>query len=168
MKEMFSKILKFITVKFLLLILSIVLIGFSINYSFYTIRKFNDEKKEKFLLDSISKLKIWDTSYGVKGSGIDTVFLKTKYLDGRIYYRLWIDINKENGIKEFENTDKYLLNFADKDNFNLFNITLPTTDAIKVLDSFDTFSAFRFEGNKPINKKIYTQLKKYDILSSFK
>jgi hypothetical protein len=166
MKKLLSNIFKSNTVKFLLLLLILSLTLFIANYSYISIKKSNDEKNEKSLLDSISKTKIWDTTFGRNGSGFDSIFLKTKYLDGKMFYRLWFDLNKENGIVKFDNTDNYVLYFADNDNFTLLEIPLDKSNAIKIIDSSEKFIAFRFEGNKSINKNVYIQFKSYNISSS--
>ena len=164
MKKIYTIILNFINVKILLFLITIVLTIFLTNYSIISVKKYYNEKEEKNILDSIGKIKIWDTSYPLNGSGYDKVFLSTKYINGKIYYILLLDINAENGEDKINNLVKFILNFTDKDNFTLFHIDLERDKFIRVSDSSNNLIAIRFEGDELLDKSVYLQFYKYDML----
>ena len=164
MKKIFSFILKYINVKFLLILIVIIMTIFVSNYSFISIKKYYVEKKDAVLLDSIGKIKIWDTTYGFKYLGIDSIFLRSKFLNGKIYYRVGLQFNKDIGNSKIQNLESFILNFTDKDKFTLFKLNLEMGQRTDIVDSLEKVNAIRFEGSELIDKNVYSKFDDYFLL----
>jgi hypothetical protein len=184
---MFKQFIKNIfTIKSLLFILLLVIIPFIYFYSkseFIKLNKIKDNEirleKDKIILDSISKVKIFDISNN-DNIGLHNIVLKTKFENGKVLYIFSADLVDDNGIKykaitPYPNSrnykDRFIFNFTDIDGFTI------ATEEIYLNDITSTVNA---KGEKiaiicnsefnEINKDIYIKIKDVEyswVFSSF-
>lgn len=169
--KIFEMVKQIFNLKFLLLITAISLVIISINYTSQTIknRKIENiaslEKMKKIkILDSISKLKIWDT-LDLSNVGIDTIFLETKYVNSKLYYKLELFFNSKNkNIYNVANSlNEFRIAFRDTDDFNIYTIILDISNKIGIIDDANNIVGINFEGHREIDKDIYIKLDSYSI-----
>ncbi len=129
-----STMKKIITTKNLLIILIIIIIPIAF---FYTRSEYNRMKKEneaeielkneKIILDSISKIKIYNIQ-NIEQIGIQNIVIKTKYENDESLFYISADLVDENSVKskktnrfpnKLNNTNSLILIFYDKDGFKI-------------------------------------------------
>ncbi len=164
MKKMISFLIKNISIRIVLILIFLLLLIFISNYSYISFKRHYSENEQIKILDSIGKMKVWDTSYQYKNFGVDSIFVRTKFLNDKMYFRVWFDLNEEESKIKTENIEKFVLDFIDKEKFSLFKINLNMNERTDIVDSLEKVSAFSFEGSHTIDKKVYLQLNKYNIL----
>lgn len=171
MKKFIENLKKIFTIKYLLLITTIALFVISVNFTLKTIKNNKIEKlttsekvKERKIIDSISKLKIWDT-LEYSNVGIDTILLKTKYLNGKLYYKLNLILSAKNS-KNYHFVNKlneFRISFNDIDDFNVYTIILNIFNKIRIIDDNNNMVGIDFEGYEEIEKDTYLKLRSYSI-----
>lgn len=138
MEKMIQLFKKLFTIKNLLITILITLISI---LSIFTIQYIKITKNEKLknitkanemkILDSISKPKKWniDTTFYIKELKIKNINFKTKYNNGKVYYKFYLEYD-QNDDPRFENSYSkfFTVDFLDKDNFKLHTINIKFSD----------------------------------------
>jgi hypothetical protein len=177
-----NKFSKQLTVKNLLILMIVIILPFVFIASYNFIQKLSKEKDielarkmEKQILDSISKVKIYDTLKYV--GGLNNCVLTTKFFENQMKFTFDADIvdpiNVIPGPVQFpsfpSNSASITLNFYDKDNFLLFDEEL-------FLNLDFTYKA-NYRGNKmgvvlnsyiaDVSKEAYLRIHHWDFSWSY-
>jgi hypothetical protein len=177
MIKLIDTIKKVFTIKFLLLITAIALFVISVNFTFQSIKKNKienlaqlEKNKEKKILDSISKPKIWDidTAYYKKELNFKSIELKTKFKDGNVYYDFNVDFIELNDNRFTNNiSNKYFrIYFIDKDNFTIDYHIFNFSEMSFFMEN-NEFIGANWLGNFEMDKNVYYNISTVKIAWKF-
>ena len=181
---MFKQFLKNIfTIKTLLFILLLVILPFVYFYSkseFIKLKKIKENEislaKEKIILDSISKVKLFEISNN-DNIGLHNIVLKTKFENGKVLYIFSADLVDDNGIKlkainpfpyTTNQNDRFVFNFIDKDGFTIATENVYFKDITKTVNDKGQNIAIHCDSEfSEINKDVYIKIKDVNYSWSF-
>ena len=177
MKKIFDFLKKILTIKFLLFITAFSLIVISVSITLQSIKKNKienlallEKSKEKKILDSISKPKIWDidTAYYRKQLNFKSIELKTKFKDGNVYYDFNVDFIELNDNRFTTNrSNKYFkIYFIDKDNFTIDYHIFNFSEMSFFIENNDFIGA-DWIGNFEMDKNVYYNISTVKIAWRF-
>lgn len=139
-KNLFNKINTFLTIRRLLIIIIVIATPLALYFIVDHFKKNKEHEKNelirlkkeeaaKLILDSISKVKYWRILDYSEDIGLKTITLKTKYIDGMIYYSLACEITETNKLPHSPSfLDNMTIHFYDGDNFDIYKIKIPLPD----------------------------------------
>ena len=173
MKKIFDFFKKILTIKFLLSITAFALIVISVSITLQSIKKNKienlallEKSKEKKILDSISKPKIWDidTAYYKKELNFKSIKFKTKFKDGNVYYKFKVYfIELDDNIFTNNSSNKYFrISFIDKDGFtidyHIFNFS-----EMSLINENNKRIGANWEGDFEMDKNVYYNISNVKI-----
>jgi len=170
---------KFLTVRNLILILLIILIPYVFFYSMSIYDKIKKEKAnelklkaEKSILDSLSKVKIYNLG-NYEQIGFHDIVIKTKFENGVSLFIFSANLADEKGVKfnsitpypKFPNYSDYLtFRFYDKDGFELVSEKILLSEIINTYDNNGNFNGLSYNGNLgTIDKELFIKINNCDL-----
>ena len=174
-RKITQKIFSILTIRWMLIF--ITLIGTPIAV-YFTIDHYRRTKKEAIfeknykeektkkdkLLDSLSKVKIWEQKDLTGEIGLKEISLKTKYINGELRYSfLAYFVGKSKLPSKPFWSDKIKIGFYDEDQFKIYEIDIYLNDMSGIVSTTGTRIGISHEGKREMDIEEYLRSKDYTI-----
>lgn len=146
----------------------IIILGFYTFKYFQNVKERNSISNEagakKARLERLATLVEWDTLDLSPVLGVKKASLRTKYIDGKMYYSFGISNDVGSRIPQKPNySDRFFINLTDLDGFTMNSITVSISAMTRNFDKDGLFIYRTFEGQQQMSDSMYERFSNWTV-----